>query len=148
MFETLRAQLDASVPFARHVGVELVSIEPGRATARLPERAECTNHIASVHAGALFTLAEAASGAAVAGALAPVLMTVRPVTAKADIAYRKIARGALDAVAQVGTPADRILAMIEADGRCQFPVTVSIRDGAGDEVACVTVDWHVKRIAA
>ena len=67
MLDSILAHLRTSVPFADHVGIELDTIDPGRAIARLPERLDSTNHIGSVHAGALFTLAEAASGAAMAG---------------------------------------------------------------------------------
>lgn len=148
MFDLIRAQLQTSVPFATHVGIELTAIEQGRAVARLAERSECANHIGSVHAGALFTLAEAASGAAMAGALAPVLMTVRPVTARAEMTYRKIARGALEAIAQVDADPADLMARLERDGRCQFPVMVAIRDEAGDEVATLAVEWNAKRTTA
>jgi len=63
----LRDGLNAAVPFNRHLGIELTALEPGRCEARLPDRAEQHNHIHSQHAGALFTLADAASG----GALSP-----------------------------------------------------------------------------
>ena len=65
-FDALRAQLSAAVPFAAHVGVALETIGEGTATATLEQRRDTSNHIATMHAGALFTLAEAASGAAMA----------------------------------------------------------------------------------
>jgi uncharacterized protein (TIGR00369 family) len=145
MLDSILAHLRTSVPFADHVGIELDTIDPGRAIARLPERLDSTNHIGSVHAGALFTLAEAASGAAMAGALAPVLLAVRPVTSRAEIVYRRIARGPLEAIAEVSTPADDLLAELAANGHCQFPVTVSVQDADRTEVASLTVEWHVKR---
>src|SRR5258706_7795561 len=69
-YETIRAQMAAAVPFARHVGIELVEIVPGKGVATLDETATSVNHIGSQHAGALFTLGETASGAAMAGAFA------------------------------------------------------------------------------
>eukprot|EP01041_Mallomonas_annulata_P024890 gene24889-biopygen17735 len=59
-----------TVPFARHTGVVLDEVGDGSAIVSLPASAEILNHVATVHAGALFTLAETASGAAMAGALA------------------------------------------------------------------------------
>lgn len=47
----------------------------------------------------MFTLGEAASGAALAGAFAPVILQVRPVPAGAQITYVKIAKGRLFATA-------------------------------------------------
>lgn len=66
-YDLIRKQLSSSVPFARHAGVEIEKIESGRATARLPFRAEGLNHLGTQHAAALFALGEAASGAAMAG---------------------------------------------------------------------------------
>ena len=68
VFDLLREQLGKTVPFANHVGVEIVEVGEGTATARLDEQPHTRNHIGSQHAGALFTLAEAASGGAMAGA--------------------------------------------------------------------------------
>ena len=61
-YEMLKAQLSAVVPFASYVGVELGTIGEGTATATLDQSHNTSNHIATMHAGALFTLAEAASG--------------------------------------------------------------------------------------
>jgi acyl-coenzyme A thioesterase PaaI-like protein len=67
-FEAIAAGMNQAVPFAGHVGLEIESIVPGEAVVVLPERSELTNHVGSQHAGALFTLAENASGAAFIGA--------------------------------------------------------------------------------
>ena len=64
---------------------------------RLPDRAELTNHVGSQHAGALFTVAEAASGAAFLGAFADRLAEVTPLARSAEISYEKIAKGPIEA---------------------------------------------------
>ena len=81
LYETIRTQMTSTVPFARHAGVTITEVADGRAFARLPETPESVNHIGSQHAGALFTLGETASGAAMAGAFAQVLLAIRPVAA-------------------------------------------------------------------
>ena len=83
-YDMIKTHLDAAVPFATHVGVKLLEIADGTARAELDQRPETSNHIATQHAGAMFTLGEAASGAAVAGALAPVILQMRPVAATAN----------------------------------------------------------------
>ena len=81
VYEILRRRLGKIIPLNQVLGIEIVSIGDGVAQARLPFRSEVTNHIGSVHATAIFGLAEAASGAALAGAFAPVVMSIRPVAA-------------------------------------------------------------------
>ncbi|NNK17011.1 MAG: DUF4442 domain-containing protein, partial [Sulfitobacter sp.] len=73
-YDMIKAHLDAAVPFARHVDVKLLEIGDGTASAELDQREEVSNHIQSMHAGAMFTLGEAASGAALAGAFGPAIL--------------------------------------------------------------------------
>jgi acyl-coenzyme A thioesterase PaaI-like protein len=99
IYETIRAQMGAAVPFAKHVGIELLEIAPGKGVAILGETATSVNHIGSQHAGALFTLGETASGAAMAGTFADLMLNIRPVASDASLEYRKLARGKITAIA-------------------------------------------------
>ncbi|MEO0688701.1 MAG: YiiD C-terminal domain-containing protein [Pseudomonadota bacterium] len=144
-FDLLREQLGKTVPFAAHVGVDIVEVGEGTATARIADRAETKNHIGSQHAGALFTVAEAASGAAMAGALFPVLMQVRPVAAQSNVRFLKIAEGPILAEARIEQKAPESLEELEAQGKVRFPVEVSLSNEAGHEVAAMSVDWHVSK---
>lgn len=146
-FEMIRMQMARAVPFAVHAGVELVEVGDGTGTADLPQSADSVNHIGSQHAGALFTLGEAASGAAMAGAFAPVLLEVRPVAAQASIAYRRIARGRIRATARTAEPGETLLTRLRAEGRVAFDVAVDLTDEAGESVAEMVVAWHVSQPA-
>ncbi|MGE4420814.1 MAG: PaaI family thioesterase [Pseudodesulfovibrio sp.] len=53
--------------FAAHAGVEIVEITPGAATCRMDVRDEHLNPFGTVNAGAVYTLAETAFGAAANG---------------------------------------------------------------------------------
>ncbi|MEM6373840.1 MAG: DUF4442 domain-containing protein [Pseudomonadota bacterium] len=143
-YDLIRTHMSTVIPFANHVGVDLQEIGDGWATAALDQREETSNHIKTQHAGAMFTLGEAASGAALGGALAPVLLEVRPVAAGARISYQKIARGRLVATARTDTPGASLLATLKDVGKVAFAVEVDIRDDTGDTVVSMTVDWHVK----
>lgn len=145
MYEMIKAQLGQSVPFAAHAGVEILEIGDGVAEAAMAETATSVNHIGSQHAGALYTCGETASGAAMAGAFASVLMSVRPVAAKATIDYLKIAKGTITAKAKTAEAGEELLAKLEAEGKVAFDVGVSLTDEAGVEVATMTVAWHVKK---
>ena len=144
-YDMIKTHLDAAVPFARHVGVTLLDIGDGTASAELVQREEVSNHIESMHAGAMFTLAEAASGAALAGALAPVILEMRPVAAQANIAYKKVAKGTLTAHAQASRDGGSLIKEIEADGKVAFDIHVDVKDAAGDTVVAMTVNWHVSK---
>lgn len=142
-YDMIKAQLGTIVPFQNYVGAELIEVGNGHATARLDPRDEVLNHIKTMHAGAMFTLGEAASGAAMAGALAPVILQMRPVAATADIAFKKIAKGVLTATANTSRPGEALMQTIKDEGKVAFDVKVDITDAQGDTVVEMTVNWHV-----
>jgi uncharacterized protein (TIGR00369 family) len=143
-FEAIAAGMTQAVPFAGHLGLEIASVAAGEAVVRLPERAELTNHVGSQHAGALFTAAETASGAAFVGAFAERLGDVTPLASSAEISYEKIARGPIEATARLGMAAEEALATLDAEGKVEFPCEVELADGSGLRVATATVHWHVR----
>ncbi|QGY40151.1 hotdog fold thioesterase [Pseudodesulfovibrio cashew] len=62
--EAVKELLSTGNPFAALVGVEVTEVSPGRATCRLALRDEHLNPFGTVNAGAIYTLAETAFGAA------------------------------------------------------------------------------------
>lgn len=147
IYEMIRAQLAKTVPFAAHVGVEIVDVANGAATARLEQTPTSVNHIASQHAGALFTLGEAASGAAMAGAFAARLATIRPVAGSAEIRYTRVAKGTITARGTIAQDVDALTAKLDAEGKIAFDVSVTLIDETGEDVANMTVGWHLKKLA-
>ncbi len=143
-FDAIAAGMTQAVPFAGHLGLEITSIAEGEATVALPERAELTNHVGSQHAGALFTLAETASGAAFVGAFAERMGDVTPLARSAEISYEKIARGPIEAQAKLAVPKDEALATLDAEGKVVFPCEIELSDASGQRVATATVQWHVR----
>src|SRR6187455_145467 len=100
-FDAIAKGLTMAVPFAGHVGLEITEVSAGEATVVLPQRAELNNHVGSQHAGALFTAAETASGAAFVGAFALRMGDVVPLAKSAEIAYEKIANGPITATGKL-----------------------------------------------
>ncbi len=133
-----------AVPYIGHMGIEVTAMSEGAATALLPDRPELHNHVGSQHAGALFGVAETASGAAFVGAFAARMGDVTPLARSAEIAYAKVARGPIEARATLGMPAAEALGKLDADGRVDFSVTVEMTDAEGTVVATATVDWNVR----
>lgn len=145
-YDMIKANLDTAVPFATFVGVKLLALGDGVASAELEQRKEVSNHIKSMHAGAMFTLGEAASGAAMAGALAPVILKMRPVAAVANIGFKKVAKGKLTAHAKTSQEGAVLMEAIAKDGKVRFDVTVDIQDDSGDTVVEMTVNWYVSAV--
>ncbi|HEX7246321.1 MAG TPA: DUF4442 domain-containing protein [Solirubrobacterales bacterium] len=143
-FDAIARGMTQAVPFAAHLGLEIIHIDEGEATVRLPERQELTNHVGSQHAGALFTAAETASGAAFVGAFAERLGEVTPLARAAEISYTKIAKGPIEARAKLGVPAVEALATLDAEGKVVFPCEIELTDSSGEPVATATVQWHVR----
>jgi uncharacterized protein (TIGR00369 family) len=143
-FDAIAQGLTQAVPFAGYLGLEISSVGEGEAKVRLPERDELTNHVGSQHAGALFTVAEAASGAAFVGAFAERLGEVTPLARNAEISYVKIAKGPIDAAATLAIDKAEALATLEADGKVVFPCEIALTDSQGQLVATATVHWHVR----
>jgi uncharacterized protein (TIGR00369 family) len=143
-FDLIAKGMSQAVPFVGYLGVEVTSIGEGEATAVLPERSELLNHVGSQHAGALFTVAETASGAAFVGAFSERMGELTPLARSAEISYDKIANGTITATARLGIPAEQALATLEADGKVEFPCEVELTDADGTAVAVAGVRWHVR----
>jgi acyl-coenzyme A thioesterase PaaI-like protein len=143
-FDAIALGMTQAVPFAGYLGVQVTHVAEGESTVVLPERPELTNHIGSQHAGALFTVAEAASGAAFVGAFAARLGEITPLARSAEISYEKIANGPIEAKATLAIPAAEALATLDADGKVVFPCEIELTDASGQRVATATVQWHVR----
>src|SRR4051794_32811919 len=140
--------MSQAVPFVGHLNLEIASIGEGEATVVLPERPELLNHVGSQHAGALFTAAETASGAAFVGAFAERMADLTPLARSAEISYEKIANGTITAKARLGIPAAQALETLDTDGKVEFPCEVELTDVNGAVVAAANVRWHVRLKAA
>jgi len=143
VYELIRSRLSDIVPLNNLLGIKIVSVGDGVAETRLPFRSEITNHIGSVHAAAIFGLAEAASGGAMSGAFAPVATSIRPVAASATVEFSRIAQTDLVARASTRLASADLREALQRDGKVVFDVAVTLQDASDAEVARVTVSWHV-----
>lgn len=143
-FDLIAKGMTQAVPFASHLELEITEVREGAATVVLPDRPELKNHVGSQHAGALFTAAETASGAAFVGAFAERMGDVTPLARSAEIAYEKIANGPITATATLGVDAAEAVATLDAEGKVEFHCEVELSDGDGQRVATATVHWHVR----
>jgi acyl-coenzyme A thioesterase PaaI-like protein len=144
-FEAIRESMPRLVPFVKTLGLEYLELSEGRAVLRLADQAAFHNHVGGPHAGAIFTLAESASGAVVIGSFEDLLGRVTPLAASAEIAYTKLQKGPVTAEALLGRPAAEVRRELDETGRTvQFPVTVQMRDEAGDDTSHMTISWALR----
>ncbi|MFF0461295.1 DUF4442 domain-containing protein [Streptomyces mexicanus] len=136
--------LAAAVPMVRTLNLEFIEVSPERAVLRLPDQPEYHNHVGGPHAGAMFTLAESASGAIVLTAFGDQLSRAVPLAVRAEIHYRKLAMGPVTATATLGRPAADVVAELEAGARPEFPVSIALQREDGDVTGEMTVVWTLR----
>jgi acyl-coenzyme A thioesterase PaaI-like protein len=137
--------LNAAVPFARLAKVVVTSANAEGASAELPEAPELANHVGSQHAGALFTLAESASGAAMTAAFAADLSSATPLVRQAAIRYLKVARGPITASAKLSDTPDQLRQILKTTARVNFEVCVQLVDASGQVVAEADYEWALRK---
>ncbi len=143
-FEFIREMLGSIVPFATHVGVGVDRIGEGTAAATLPDADELKNHVGTQHAGALFTVAEAASGAAMAGAMAPFVADAVSVVKQSSSRFTAPAQGPITATAAATRPTPELRSEYESAGRTAFTMQVTLTDESGAKVADMDFEWVVR----
>lgn len=137
----------ASVPMVRTLNLEFLESTAERAVVRMPDQADFHNHVGGPHAGAMFTLAESASGAIVMAAFGDQLTRAVPLAVNAEIAYRKLAMGEVTATATLGRPVADVVAELDAGERPEFPVAVRIERADGAVTGEMTVLWTLRPTA-
>ncbi|MFI8181240.1 DUF4442 domain-containing protein [Actinacidiphila glaucinigra] len=134
----------ATVPMAATLSIEFLETTAEHAVVRLPDQPAYHNHVGGPHAGAMFTLAETASGAVVLAAFADRLSRAVPLAVRAEIGYRKLAMGPVTATARLGRPAADVIAELDRGERPEFPVTVAIQREDGAVTGEMTIVWTLR----
>jgi len=121
--------------FARYsgsIGARVQELEPGRCVVTMRDRPRVRNHLDSVHATAMVTLGELASGLAM---MAGMPKHARAIVMRLEIRYLKKAHGALTAHGEAPIPA--------GTERQEYVATASIRNTDAEVVARIKVRWLV-----
>ena len=143
-FDGVADGLRQAVPFVRTLGLEFLEISLTRAVLRLPDEAAHHNHLGGPHAGALFTLAESASGALVITNFGPMLDRYTPLAVRAEIRYLKLAMGPITAEATLGADAQGVTERLEAGEKPEFTVDITMRREDGTPTTEMTVIWALR----
>lgn len=142
--EVVRAHYLSLVPMPATLGIAFVDLDLHRCVMTLPDEPAYRNHVGGPHAGAMWTLAESASGALVMARFGDLLEEVTPFPTESTIRFLKVARGPVTAVATIGEAADAAVDTLRSGQRPEFPVVVELSTGEGDErlvTGEMTVTW-------
>ncbi|MDT3439063.1 MULTISPECIES: DUF4442 domain-containing protein [unclassified Pseudofrankia] len=140
--EQLRQVIDAMVPFCDLVGVRVIELRPDAGVAELPDRPDLRNHMGTVHAGAIFLVAEVSGAAAFSGAMAPRILGVQAfVLRDCRVSYLKPARGRLRAHGAIDTTVTRDVLTRTGTERFDLTGRSLVYDDAGVLVAKVDFDY-------
>lgn len=132
--------------FNQHIGLQLTRHDDRNLVCLDPD-ARHTNHLETVHAGVLFSLAEAASGHALLEQCRFDLDELLVVLRSADVRYRRPATGRLIAFASIEN--DAITALVQqlaAKRRAFIDVPSRVRNANEEDVFTGTFRWYVSHL--
>ena len=134
-----------ALPFNRFLGLEEAASGSGFLVS-LPGEPRYTNHVGTVHAGALIAVAEAGSAAMLGREFTGASGYV-PVVRRIGAKFRKPARGRVSARAFVGDgEVERVSTEMRAKGRALIVVSVEVVDEAGFVALTAEVEWFITRV--
>lgn len=117
------AMIGRFIPYTGSIGPRIERLEDGVAEIRIHDTPALRNHLASLHAAALFNLIEVTANLAVTSRMPD---DARFIVASMSVEYVKKARGDVVAKCVVGP--------IESNARREVDVDVTITDGSGEVV--------------
>jgi acyl-coenzyme A thioesterase PaaI-like protein len=134
----------ADLPFNRLLG--FVRAEKAGRVLSLPDDVRYTNHLGTVHAGALLALAEATSGDYLIGELGGLPFEVVPVVRRVEAKFRKPGRGAVFSAVKVAPEKKaEFLAALQGKGRALFEIPVDVYDAHDTHLLAAVIEWFIAR---
>jgi acyl-coenzyme A thioesterase PaaI-like protein len=133
-----------AIPFNELVG--LAPSDDERYLLMLPAGEKYLNHIGTVHASALFALAEATSGVVMLGELGG-REDLGAVVRKVETKFRNPGHGAVYSTAALAGDKELLLAGIDERGRGFANVTGDLFDGDGKPLMRSEFEWFVTKMS-
>ena len=135
------------VPFNRPHRLRILQLSEGSCTVELPKRRRNLNHLGTMHACAMATAAEYASGLCLLHAFG--IEDVRLIMSHMEVSYTR--RAQTSCTARAGCSAEDVEALrkvIQKEGRAPLTLTSVVCDAEGQEVARAEIQWHLKGLGA
>lgn len=130
------------IPFNKFLGISLASHKDY--LLQLDARPEYTNHLGTVHAAALFTLAEGSGGQFLLNCFPTQADQVIPVVRKVEVIYKKPATGIIVSKANFkDTTLEKVQEELNARKRTSLITTVELFDTENNKVFMANFEWFV-----
>ncbi len=140
----LKSVIEKSIPFATRSGVEVLQIEPGYVKMRMPLEPN-VNHIGTMYAGALFTLAELPGGAIFLSTFDA--SRFYPIIKGMNIEFRKPATTDITVEVRLDPEdAAKIQTVAEQNGKADYGWDCELRDANGVTVAVASSSYQLREI--
>ena len=142
--ELVKVNFPQAVPMAGTLNLSFGELNSETAVVSMPDQQSYHNHVGGPHAGAMFTLAESASGVLIFHNFGDILDKATPLAVTETIRYLKLAMGEVTATATMGTPLEQILTELDEGKRPEFDINVSIATADGTETGQMAITWTLK----
>lgn len=144
----INENLRNTVPLVSTLGItiEEVGLDPILAVAFLPDRQEQRNHVGGPHAGAMFTMAETASGAVIQALFADLFDRATPLIMNGEVSYRALALGDIRGFATLrggSGELTRVRTELDAGTRPEFYIDVEMRSATA-VTGILKTHWTLK----
>ncbi len=134
---------DNIVPFATRAGIKALRISPEYNKITMPLEPN-RNHVGTMYAGALFTLAEMMGGAVALTRLGP--HDLVPIVTSLTINFLKPAQTDISAeYALSDEETERIISEAEEAGKARYVLNLELKDAEGNIVATTEGHYQVKK---
>lgn len=132
-----------TIPYAMHTGIEKVTED----IFALHRTDAVENHLQTIHAGALYTLAESQSGLFLQRLFPALAGKVIPLLREGSMKYKKPVEDAVYAVADVSDEVlEKFEIMFARKGRGSITVSVLLKDETDEVCAEGVFSWFVQKM--
>lgn len=140
--ERMTASTRSTVSMAEHIQIRVDVAEPGRVVLSMPKEGN-TNHIGTIYAGALYTLAEIHGGTLFSTTFDS--SRYYPIIKEQSIRFRRPAMSDVSVeMTMTEEEADAIAAEADANGKADYTRVVDIVDAEGTVVAISTNVYQMR----
>lgn len=140
--EQVNTLMRASIPLTESCNIELVALEPGYARTRCPFEGN-GNHIGTMYAGVLFSVAEVLGG--VMAAVTFDITKYAPLVKSMNIDFKKPARSEVFAEARLDDETvAAATAAADADGRGPYELHATVTDAEGVVIATTVGQYQLR----
>ena len=131
--EIARQLTEEQIAFVKRSGLKAEVLEPGFVRLRMPLQGN-QNHIGSMYAGALFTLAEIPGGALFLTSFDA--QRFYPVIKEMNLRFRRPATGDIVVEARLSAEEiERLQSEAQVNGKAEYVLELQLTDGSGEVVA-------------